>query len=277
MHISSNAKRALFVVILGGAIGASCALPGYETDSGLSGSSSSSSSSTSGTGQGGAGGASGTGGQGGAMPDAVPMPVVCPEFYAATPKVGESCTDAIDKTLGVMECGFAQDVSNMGCCVTVMTCMKTAAGEVWEEAPVQPPCMPRDPQCPAELGCMPPMVGKACPGTPSVDALKQGANCSCFTHPSTGGEPGQQLPVCLIGKEGVCANTPKGAYPMLACVPDAANPMHGKWVAKEAGCCFPNQNQEMVCKIDGLTACKEFTVAGTGAAVDSVCYPLPPP
>lgn len=246
MHISSNAKRALFVVILGGAIGASCALPGYETDSGLSGSSSSSSGgiSSSGGGKdnvGGAGGkgeTGGAGGQGGGLAEGI-QKVLCKDFYDVKGAADNDCSGYVvsAETPGATEsCPFAQETIGQQCCVIDLNCVHdpVAGKTVWKQSQKAPVCGVTSPNCP--LGCKLPPDAKTCPGI--VPTGVNSATCSCFNanpEAPAGALPGP-LPICVYEPD-VCISNPGSTHPVLMCKEAAAGGPVGTWEVVTPFCC----------------------------------------
>lgn len=268
MRISLLTKRVLFAVFLGGIIAAGCALPGYETDAGLSASSSSSS----GTAQGGAGGTNATGGAGGAGGggEALPLPLNCPPFYEEKHQEGSSCANFVNLSPAAdtpKECRFANTQKPELCCVNVMVCVESNGDKLWKKAAAQPPCETRDPACP--VGCALDNAGLACPGSPPP--LTPNSICPCYAVNPNGASGGAPPPVCLFGQE-ICNTAPKEKFSMLACAPNPNQPMYGMWhLRTDAGCCVPNGQNVSVCKVDGITECKPVALVGAPGENQFVC------
>ncbi len=250
MRISLLTKRVVFVVFLGGIIAAGCALPGYETDAGLSASSSSSSgtaTSSSGGGKdnvGGAGGSAGmggAGGEGGAPASGVQM-VKCKDFYDQSALPGSDCSGYVvapGTPEAAAQCAFAQ-ASPTECCSVHLECVYDGASgkTLWKESAIQKLCGPINPNCP--LGCKLEPDGKTCPQAAPTTVNVQ--TCSCFNAniKIPAGNPPPPLPLCVYEAD-ACVAMPQGSHPVLACKPGPNGGPIGKWEIASVGCCVKDQ------------------------------------
>lgn len=251
----SRIAQMVWVCLAGGALVASCALPGYETDPNLKSSSSSSSTSTStssgqstGGGQGGAGqgGDSGTGGAGGnpnKMPVSLQCDLVAPKVTDIAMGLKTDCSNFVDPmNKGPEMCVVPSldPTNSQSCCKYQVKCMSDGTKHMFE---VVGNCQPIAAGCPVFCGMSNTACGNVDPGT-----LKDG--CACANLPPPPGK--EPLPMCVFNEMACAVPEVTATYSVLSCNDSETSP--GTLAVSNHGCCSPNgqcvNNQSIQCPIE---------------------------